>query len=477
MNPQLKLIVTIFLLQVSAFLSCKKEPACKDCTTNQPPITVTPNVPPAIPDPSPGIHWQKAFGGSRVDVAQCIRPTTDGGYIVAGNTNSQDGDVTGYHAGPFGCYNSCGGVNICNYFSDGLVVKVSSTGAIEWQKVIGGTAADNLLSIQTTSDGGYIASGLTYSNDGDVSGYHGGTKADAWVVKLSSSGAIEWQKVLGGATGCDFANAIQSTADGGYIFVGHTESTDGDVTSNAGETDVWIVKLSAGGVLQWQKTIGGTKSDFAYFLQSTSNGGYIAAGYTNSNDGDVNGNHGDADAWVVKLSGSGTIQWQKLIGGSNQDIARSVQLTADGGYIVAGSTKSNNGDVSGNHGEADAWVVKLSSTGGIEWQKALGGSSEDIARSVQPTADGGYIVAGSTTSNDGDVRGNHGGQDAWVVKLNNNGIFQWQKSLGGTNNDYVNSIQTTADGGNIVAGQTISSNGDVSGNHGATDAWVIKLKP
>ena len=429
------------------------------------------------PDPSPTLDWQKALGGARVDVAQSIQPTADGGYIVAGNTNSQDGDVTGYHPGAIGCYLPCIGPTICGYLPDGLVVKLSSTGAIQWQKALGGSAAENLLSIQSTADGGYIASGLTYSNDGDVSGYHGGNEADAWVVKLSSSGAVQWQKVLGGSTGCDFANAILSTPDGGYIIAGHTDSNDGDVTSNAGERDVWIVKLSSSGAIQWQKTIGGAKNDYAYSFQSTPDGGYMVAGYTYSNNGDVSGNHGDADAWIVKLSSSGAIQWQKSLGGSSEDIARSIQPTVDGGYIVAGSTKSNNGDVSGNHGDADAWIVKLSSSGAIQWQKSLGGSNEDIARSIQLTTDGGYIVAGSAKSNNGDVSGNHGDQDAWIVKLSNDGTFQWQKSLGGTANDFVNSIQRTTDGSYIVAGQAISNNGDVSGNHGATDAWIIKLKP
>jgi hypothetical protein len=428
------------------------------------------------PDLSLAIQWQKALGGARTDVAQSIQPTADGGYIVAGNTNSQDGDVTGYHSGAYGCYLPCVGPTICGYFPDGLVIKLSSTGAIQWQKALGGTAAENLLSIQPTPDGGYIASGLTYSNDGDVSGYHGGTEADAWVVKLSSSGNIQWQKVLGGSTGCDFANSILSTPDGGYIFVGHTDSHDGDVTSNAGERDVWFVKLSSSGDIQWQKSVGGAENDYAFSLQSTPDGGYVAVGYSYSNNGDVSGNHGDADTWVVKLSSSGAIQWQKSLGGSNEEIARSVQPTTDGGYIVAGSAKSNNGDVSGNHGDADAWVVKLGSSGAIQWQKSLGGSNEEIARSIQPTTDGGYIVTGSARSNNGDVSGNHGGQDTWVIKLSNNGSIQWQKSLGGTDNDFANSIQHTTDGGYIVAGQAISTNGDVGGNHGATDAWVIKLK-
>jgi hypothetical protein len=434
-----------------------------------------------IKDLSFAIQWQVALGGARVDIAQSIQPTADGGYIVAGNTNSLDGNIAGYHAGVTRCYQTCSGETVCDNVPngsapDGLVVKLSSTGTIQWQRALGGSSADKLLSIQSTPDGGYITSGITYSNNDDVHGYHGGTQADAWVVKLSSSGTIEWQKVLGGGTGCDFANAVQPAADGGYIMIGHTDSHDGDVTATAGEQDVWIVKLSSSGAIQWQKTIGGAHSDGAYSFHATPDGGYIIAGSTKSNDGDVSGNHGDADAWVVKLSGTGTIQWQKALGGSNEDIARSVQPTTDGGYIVAGSTKSNDGDVSGNHGDADVWIVKLSSTGAIQWQKSLGGSNEDIARSVQPTADGGYIVAGSTRSTNGDVNGNHGSQDAWIVKLSSSGTIQWQKSLGGTADDFAHSIQPTSDGGYIVAGQAISNNGDVSGNHGDADGWVIKLK-
>lgn len=429
------------------------------------------------PDPSFIIDWQKVLGGTRVDLAQTIEPTADGGYIVAGNTNSEDGDITGYHPALSGCYVSCFSQTICGYLPDGLVVKLSSSGVVQWQKVIGGSGAENLLSIHPTADGGFIASGLTTSNDGDVSGFHGGNEPDAWVVKLSSSGAIQWQKVLGGSTGCDFANDIRPTADGGYIIVGHTDSNDGDVASVAGERDVWIVKLSSSGAIQWQKSIGGTENDYAYSLQPTPDGGYITAGYTYSNDGHVSGNHGDADAWVVKLSSNGFIEWQKSLGGSNEEIARSVQPTPDGGYIVAASSKSNDGDVTGNHGDADAWIIKLNSNGAIQWQRSLGGSVEDIARSVQPTADGGYIAVGSAVSNNGDVKGNHGGQDTWIVKLSNNGNLLWQKSLGGTANDFVNSIQATTDGGIIVAGQAASNNGDVSNNHGTTDAWVIKLKP
>ena len=406
---------------------------------------------------SPSLQWQKCLGGIGYDQAQSIQPTTDGGYIMAGWTDSADGDVTGNHGS-----------------QDAWGVKISNTGSVQWQKVLGGTGSDYSTSIQPTPDGGYIVAGWTSSTDGDITGNHGGY--DAWVVKLSSTGSLQWQKALGG-TADEYAESIQPTTDGGYIVAGYTLSNNGDVTGNHGNNDAWVVKLSSTGSLQWQKALGGTGYDSAFSIQPTTDGGYIVAGYTSSTDGDVTGNHGNQDAWVVKISSTGGLQWQKALGGSATDQAFSMQSSPDGGYIIAGYSNSINGDVTGNHGSQDVWVVKLNSTGSLQWQKALGGTSDDQAKSVQPTSDGGYIVAGITGSFDGNVTGNHGGQDAWVVKLNSTGSLQWQKALGGTNGDYAKSIQPTPDGGCIVAGYNFSTNGDVTGNHGSYDAWVVKLGP
>jgi len=168
--------------------------------------------------------------------------------------------------------------------------------------------------------------------------------------------------------------------------------------------------------------------------------------------------------WIVKLDGSGNIQWQKSLGGINEENAFSIQQTADGGFIVAGFTQSNNGDVSGNHGFSDYWVVKLDGSGNIEWQKSLGGSGDENASSIRQTTDGGFIVAGFTASNDGDVSGNHGSRDYWIIKLDGSGNIQWQKSFGGSGDEDASSIRQTADGGFIVAGGTLSNDGDVSGN-------------
>ena len=343
---------------------------------------------------------------------------------------------------------------------------------IEWQRCLGGSDWESAESVQQTADGGYIVAGRTYSNDGDVSGNHG--IDDFWVVKLDASGNMTWQKCLGGSS-WDEAYDIQQTADGGYIVAGWAFSNDGDVSGNHG-TDLWVVKLDASGNMAWQRCLGGSGWDIAYSIQQTADDGYIVAGHSRSNDGDVSGNHGIDDFWVVKLDASGNMTWQRCLGGSGTDDAYSIQQVADGGYVVAGITDTNNnGDVSGNHGSFDCWIVKLDRYGNLLWQKCLGGSDEDRAESVQQTADGGYIVAGRTFSNDGDASGNHGERDGWVVKLDASGNRIWQRCLGGSQADEGQSIQQTADGEYLVAGYTCSSDGDVSGNHGSEDFWIVKL--
>jgi len=404
---------------------------------------------------APAIQWQKCLGGSGADVGYSIRQTTDGGYIVAGYSNSNDSEVSGNHGG-----------------RDYWIVKINDTGAIQWQKSLGGSMDDKAYSLQQTTDGGYIVAGESQSNDGDVSGNHGAD--NYWVVKLNDTGAILWQKCLGGST-IDVAWSIQQTIDGGYIVAGQVGSDDIEVSGNHGGFDYWVVKLNDTGAVLWQKCLGGSLSDVAYAIQQTTDGGYIVAGGVVSNDSEVSGNHGDEDYWVVKLNDTGAILWQKCLGGSLDDAASSIQQTSDGGYIVAGYTNSNDIEVSGSHGGQDNWVVKLDDTGAIQWLKCLGGSGTDAAQSIRQTMDGGYIVAGQSNSNDGDVSGNHGNFDDWVVKLNDTGAIQWQESLGGSGVDYAYSIQQTTDGGYIVAGFSGSNDSEVSGNHGGSDYWVVKL--
>jgi len=335
-----------------------------------------------------------------------------------------------------------------------------------WQNSRGGPA----YSIQQTTDGGYIiAASSSYSIDRTY---------DYEIVKLTSTGELDWQKCLGGSSD-DRAYSVQQTTDDGYIIAGYSASSDGDVSDNHGVYDYWIVKLTSTGELDWQKSFGGMGYDYAYSIQQTTDGGYIVAGRSSSNDGDFSGNHGYGDYLIVKLTSTGEIDWYKLLGGSGIDWAYSIKQTTDGGYIIAGCSSSNNGDVSGHHSDTvyniDYWIVKLTSAGEIDWQKCLGGSESEYAYSVQQTTDTGYIIAGYSYSFDGDVSENKGDLDYWIVKLTSTGEIDWQKSLGGSESDEAYSIQQTTDGGYIIAGYSRSNAGDVSGNHGSFDYWIIKL--
>jgi hypothetical protein len=415
---------------------------------------------PAMVKAQPAIQWQKTLGGNSYEFGYAAQHTADGGYILAAlsySTNS--GDVSG-------------GDNNGDYW----IVKLDLNGEVQWQTALGGSMTEAPFSIKQTSDNGFIAAGVTNSNDGDVFGNHGG-ELDCWVVKLSHSGAIEWQKTLGGSKR-DEARCIQPTSDGGYILTGFSNSNDGDVTSNLGGSDVWVVKLTATGSIQWQKSVGGSKGDFGYSIVQTTDGGYILVGQTGSNDGDVTGSNGDNDYWVVKLDGSGSIIWQKTLGGAGIDSAQAVCQTPDGGYIVIGYAGSGvTGDISDAFGGFDVWMVKLSPNGGIKWQKTLGGSDNDWGMSIDNTLDGGYIFGGSTLSMDVDVTSNDGGLDFWIVKTDILGNIQWEKTLGGTKSEFAHSVQQTADNGFFVAGITESNDLDISLNHGNNDFWIVKLSP
>lgn len=424
----------------------------------------------AITAQAPAIEWQKSFGGTGSDYASSVIQTADGGYMISGASNSNNGNVTGNHGN-----------------QDYWLLKLNSTGNLQWQKSLGGTGNDYGSSIIQTTDGNYVVAGTSESNNGNVTGNHGFT--DGWVAKLNSdAGIIYWQKSFGG-TDYDVINEMIPTTDGGYIFAGSSSSNNGDVASNKGYVDYWIVKINADGNLQWKKSFGGTGDDRATSIIQTTDGGYVVAGYAENNNGDVTGNHGGKDYWILKMnSDGGVVFWKKSLGGSHQDLAYSIKQTSDGGYIVAGSAFSNDGDVTGNHDGTDSWIVKLNSTGDIQWQKALGGSKVDEASSIIQTADGGYLAVGSTTSNDGQVSGYHPpvntgpgeaplSYDYWVVKLSATGNLLWQKCLGGSGSENANTVIQTSDGGYIIAGASNSNNGDVTGNHGGDDVWIVKLAP
>ncbi|MEP7127389.1 MAG: hypothetical protein ABI729_00920, partial [Chitinophagales bacterium] len=348
--------------------------------------------------------------------------------------------------------------------------------SIIWQKPVGGTKHDEIRDMVNTPDGGCVFTGFTNSIDGDIAINKGDD--DLLVCKLDAFGNIEWIKTYGGS-GQEWGRSIKLTRDGGYIVGGHNTSQGDllDVKGNHGGFDYWILKLTNKGELQWQQSLGGSLLDLGYSIDQTDDGGYIAFGGVKSIDGNVTGKTTvDADYWLVKLDFNGNIMWQRTIGGPDHEEGSSARITTDGGLIISGFTSSNSGDVIGNHGTDDVFMVKTDSLGGIDWARCYGGSLEDAARDACQTSDGGYIFAGYTNSADGDVSSKHNDQDIWVVKLDAAGNIIWENAFGGNSLEYAYSIEENIDHtGYLVAGHTGSTGGNVSGNNGLYDIWVFEL--
>lgn len=399
---------------------------------------------------APTLEWQLCIGGSDPDYGTHVTTLPDGGYAIGGTTLSSDGDVSGFHGD-----------------NDIWAMKVTASGQLEWERAIGGSDFEEGTCLTSTSDGGFLVGGYTYSNDGDIIMLNG--SSDALLTKFSATGEVEWIKTVGGPSD-EAAFAIQQTSDGGYIM-------GGVILTDTTWFDLWIAKLDATGEIQWEQSAGGSDDDRAFSVLETTDGGYLAAGVSSSIDGDVTNNHGGSDVWLVKVDGSGNMQWEKSFGGSGGDETRSIVRTDDGGYLFAGKTNSSNGDVSSYHGGGDVWVVKLDGTGDLEWERCYGGSSLDNARQVIRSGSSGYILSGGTYSVNGDVSFNHGNGDAWLIELDGTGDVIWEKTFGGTGLDFGHALSTTISGGLVLAGVTMSNDGDVSGNHGAQDCWVVGLEP
>ncbi|RXE57121.1 hypothetical protein ABH15_03070 [Methanoculleus taiwanensis] len=414
---------------------------------------------------APGIEWSYKFGGSGTDYWPDIAATADGGSIFAGQSNSQDGNITD----PLGLY-------------DIVLLKQDADGAVEWQKNIGGTGNEASGRVRQTSDGGFILTGTTKSNDNDVSGLHG-TYYDIWVAKFTESGSIEWQTCLGGSHTEDGMD-VRQTSDGGYIVVGNTYSTDGDVTDRIGGTaDAWVVKLNSTGGIGWTKCVGRDgEGEMANGVVQMSGGDYIIAGSSNVDS--------QWDGLVARLNSTGGIVWETYFGGTADDgfmggpddaELSGVTLDDDGNAIVVGTITLEEEGISDHN---DVYLVKVDgATGAVVWEKTFGGSRTEYGVSIDRTSDGGYILGATTGSVDGDVSGVHGDYppagDYWIVKLDSSFTIEWQKCVGGTGPDCYPVVAQTTDGGFVCGGYTSSTDGDVPAlsYNSNFDFWIVKLAP
>jgi hypothetical protein len=354
--------------------------------------------------------WERTYGGDDSDLGYSVQQTSDGDYIIVGETNS------------FGK----GGADV-------YLIKTDSLGNLRFSRTYGDSGDDRGFSVKQTSDGGYIIAGGTDS--------YGAGLADVYLIKTDSAGNLLWQKTYGGNS-VDLGLSVQETQDGGYIISGVTTSF------GAGKNDVYLLKTDANGDTVWSKTFGGSGSDWGNSVQQTSEGGYIIAGMTDSYDAR------SFDVYLIKTSDSGNFSWSKTYGGSTVDYSGSVQETRDRGYIIAGRTTSV--DTIG-----DVYLIKTDSLGNLNFSKTFGGSDWDEGHSVQQTEDGGYIIAGQTYSYGA------GWGDVYLVKADTAGNLVWDKTFGGSGVDVGLSVQQTQDDGYIITGGKESFYDDM-------DVYLIK---
>ena len=354
-----------------------------------------------------GTSWvlfNKAYGDFSYDYGRSMMQTSDGGYIIAGNTST-----------------------VGNSFSNVFVIKTDVKGTQEWMRSITYSPTDRANSVVVASDGGYIILGNTIPQSNESS--------DVLLIKLGWLGNVEWSQSYG-SNQEEIGNSISITSDGGYILCGHT------VSPNTGFSFAYLIKVDEFGNESWSRTFGADGNDYAYSVIQSDEGGYVIAGITRSN-GDS-----DGDAWIIKTDDQGFEEWSQTFGGDGTEAARAIQQTIDGGFIIIGHTNSIG---SGNN---DAFLVKVDSEGMYQWSQTFGGAGTDHGRSIDITDDG-YFISGYT-----DSYGTNGFQ-IWLIKTDLEGNLQWDEKYGGDGDDRAYWGQKVLDGGYAIVGSSNSNDNSV----------------
>lgn len=437
------------------------------------------------------ILWEKSYGGKHAEFLYDAIPTPDYGFILAGSSISgKNGNKEDDNKGDL----------------DYWLWKMDEKGNLDWQKSFGGNKVDLLQSIAITNDGGFILGGTSSSDKSIDKREDSKGQEDFWVIKLNAKGQEIWQKTIGGS-GMEKLLSIAQTKDGGYIL-GGTSSSDSSSDSekdkytknedSRGNLDYWVVKLKTDGSIAWQKTIGGQYVDELKSIQQTIDGGYILGGYSNSPiSGDkTEDNCGLGDYWLVKLDENGTIEWQRTLGGDKDDNLFTLSQTKDGGFIVGGNSNSGatNSKSKSNKEGTDFWVLKLDKTGSIDWQETYNYGKIDVLTSIVANEDGSYLIGGYAQSEAGSGKMGAGSKsndkeginDYIALKINAKGEEIWTQTVGSKGDEVLKKLLETRDGGYLLAGTSLTptlskgegvkNSRDKNSGIGGSDFWVVKLR-
>ncbi len=357
------------------------------------------------------ITFQNHYGGSEDDGGNCVVQTSEGGYLIAGATSSYG-----------------------NGYKDIYLIKTNASGYVQWSKTYGGLNWDAANSLKTTSNGCFTLTGVTSS--------FGSGASDAFIMKIDSLGDSLWLKTYGGPME-EGSFGIDVCSDNGYIIAGYSSSFAN------GFSAIYYVKTNSNGDTIWSKSIEKEYDNIGYSIIQLSGGGYLLGGSIS------NGGALSTDGYIMKINNIGDTIWTRILGGTSYDVINAVCEDFDGNYLFCGTTYSFG---AGNY---DIYVVKTNLNGEEIWTKTYGGSISDRASKIIKTYDNGYAIAGITNSFGA------GGNDIYIIKLNNNGDTLWTKTFGGEGDDWATSIQETYDGGFIISGYTNSFVGN-------NDVYLIK---
>lgn len=367
-----------------------------------------------------------------------------------------------------------------------IVIKAAPTSKL-WDKTFGGDAEDVLMDVILNSDGSVIAGGYSYSGISTDKSESSRGGADYWITKIDGNGTKLWDKSYGGNS-LDFFNEIIASDNGGYLLGGISFSGIGAEKSeqNRGFADYWVIKVNGNGIKEWDKTFGGTSDEYLHsVLYNKPDGGYLLAGKSESgiNGEKTQAGRGSGDYWVVKINSAGTKQWDRTFGGSDLDELTSIISLSDGGYLLSGFSASpvNVDKASPSRGTIDYWIVKIDALGNRIWDKTFGGNGADKLYTATSTSDGKILLVGSSSSNQGNEKSeaSQGGLDFWIIKINESGVKEWDKTFGGSGDDEANSVIQNSDGSFIIGGYSksgISGNrSEASRGNQEADYWILKL--
>lgn len=344
---------------------------------------------------------------------------------------------------------------------------------IQWLNNYGGTDGDYFTKIIFTSDSNYLAVGYTASDDNDIEFNNG--SFDYFVAKIDTNGNVLWINSYGGS-GSDKCYGVAEADGGSFMLAGESYSSDGDVSATHDLKNIWVVLIDSVGEIIWEKTFGGSINETAQSIIENSKGNFVICGETNSNDGDVSGNHlfGTYDYWVFEITLDGTLIRQKCFGGTDDDKGLSIISGYNNDYLVTGYSESEDGDVTTYDASTHLWAVCFDSVFTINWVYGFGGSGDDRGHSAVLTSDTNFILVGKTFSEE--IPGFIGGViDGVIIKLDQTGELIWYKMFGGLHSESINNIYTGGDNNYLITGNSISSTGDIPENNGFNDGFISEI--